>query len=96
MLVQKAHTNAGLSLDELCHRINEECIQRGFPPAHNVDAPKVVPSKSPPKDPTMTYDPTQPQKWCICQNYGALNRVTQVFPMPQGDIHTKQRRLSGH
>jgi len=44
----------------------------------------------------MTYDPTQPQKWRICQNYGALNKVTQVFPMPQGDIRTKQRQLSGH
>jgi hypothetical protein len=44
----------------------------------------------------MSYDPTQPQKWRICQNYGALNKVTQVFPMPQGDICTKQRRLSGH
>ena len=30
------------------------------------------------------------------QNYVVLNRVTHVFPMPQGDIHTKQRRLSGH
>jgi hypothetical protein len=38
----------------------------------------------------------QPQKWRICQNYGALNRVTQVFPMPQGDIRTKQCHLSGH
>ena len=44
----------------------------------------------------MMYDSTQAQKWHICQNYGALNWVTQVFPMPQGDICTKQCRLSGH
>ena len=51
---------------------------------------------TPTNSPDMTYDPTQAQKWCICQNYGTLNRVTHVFPMPQGDIRTKQRRLSGH
>lgn len=44
----------------------------------------------------MAYNPTQPQKWQICQNYAALNKVMHVFPMPQGDIHTKQRCLSGH
>ena len=44
----------------------------------------------------MAYDPTQPQKWRICQNYSALNRVTHIFPTPQGDIRTKQRELSGH
>jgi len=32
----------------------------------------------------------------MCQNYAALNKVTHVFPMPQGDICTKQQRLSGH
>jgi len=94
-LAQKAHTNLGLSLDELCHRVNEECISNGIPPIHDVEAP-TIPTITPAKDSTMTYDPTQPQKWRICQNYGALNKVTQVFPMPQGDIRTKQRRLSGH
>ena len=94
-LAQKTHTTASLSLDELRHRVNEECIQHGLPPTHAVDAPK-IPSESQPKDPAMTYNPTQAQKWRVCQNYGALNKVTQVFPMPQGDIHTKQRQLSGH
>ena len=28
-LVQKTHTSAGLSFNELCHRVNEECIQHG-------------------------------------------------------------------
>jgi len=94
-LAQKVHTNPGLSLDELRHRVNEECISHGLPPIHDVEAPK-IPTAMPEKDSTMAYDPTQPQKWRICQNYGALNKVTQVFPMPQGDIRTKQRQLSGH
>jgi len=97
MLAQKVHSKAGLSLHELQHRVSEECIVNGLPPVHSVDAPNSI-SPKPPQTETakMAYDPTQPQKWRICQNYGALNRVTQVFPMPQGDIRTKQRRLSGH
>ena len=94
-LAQKTHINPGLSLDELHHKVNEECISHGIPPIHDVEAP-TTPTANPVKDPTMTYDPTQPQKWRICQNYGALNKVTHVFPMPQGDIRSKQRQLSGH
>jgi len=94
-LAQKVHIKEGLSLNELRHRVNEECIANGSPPVHHVDG-STYHIPAPAEDPDMTYDPTQPQKWCICQNYAALNRVTQVFPMPQGDIRTKQRRLSGH
>jgi hypothetical protein len=88
-LAQKVHSSPGLSLNELQHRINEQCIAQGLPPVHDIEAPTVR-STAPQSDTKMTYDPTQPQKWRICQNYGALNRVTQVFPMPQGDIRTKQ------
>ena len=91
----KVHINPGLSLNELCHRVNEKCISNGIPPIHNVEAPAVA-TITPTTDAAMTYDPTQPQKWHICQNYGALNKVTHIFPMPQGDICTKQHRLTGH
>jgi len=94
-LAQKIHVKEGLSLNELRHRVNEECIASGSPPVHDVDS-STYHIPAPAENPDMTYDPTQPQKWRICQNYAALNRVTQVFPMPQGDIRTKQRRLSGH
>src|SRR5882762_885168 len=94
-LAQKVHVNQGLSPDELRHRVNEECITHGLPPSHHINGP-IPNTPIPTNSPDMTYDPTQAQKWCICQNYGALNHVTQVFPMPQGDIRTKQRRLSGH
>ena len=97
-LVQKANDNAGLSLNELHHRVNEECILRGRPPAHNTE----------PQEPLSTFidhhkhamsttqAKSKPQTWCICQNYSALNRVTQVFSTSTGDICTKQRKLSGH
>ena len=94
-LAQKVHSNPGLSSGELKHRVNEQCITHGLPPVHNIEAP-VIRTTTPPKDTETTYNSMQPQKWHICQNYGALNRVTHVFPMPQGDIRTKQRRLSGH
>ena len=94
-LAQKVHSNLGLSFDELRHRVNEECISHGLPPVHNVETPATH-TPAPSNNTDMAYDPTQPQKWQICQNCGALNRVTQVFPMPQGDIRTKQRCLSRH
>ena len=97
-LVQKAHDNARWSLNELCHRVNKECISHGMPPAHNtkpqeplstfVDHHKHVMLTTPAK--------SKPQTWCICQNYSVLNRVTQVFLTPTGDICTKQQKLSSH
>jgi hypothetical protein len=87
-LAQKVHDNPGLSLDELRHRLNEECSAHGIPPPHKTEATAPTTPLVPGKE--------QPQKWRICQNYNALNKVTKVFPLPQGDIWTKQRRLSGH
>ena len=50
----------------------------------------------PPTHPPVPLDPPKPQTWRICQNYSALNRVTQVFSTPTGDIYTKQQKLSGY
>jgi hypothetical protein len=94
-LSQKTHTKEGLSWDELRHRVNEECIASGYPPVHNISG-STYQNLTPIDDQNTVYDPTQPQKWRICQNYAALNRVTHIFPMPQGDIRTKQCRLSSH
>jgi hypothetical protein len=52
-------------------------------------------AECPPLIPSPTALP-KPQTWRVCQNYTALNKVTQVFPMPQGDIRIKQQWLSGH
>jgi len=71
-LAQKVHVKEGLSLDELHHQVNEECITNGFPPVHNVNNPTYhTPATT--NSPDITYDPTQPQKWRIFQNYAALN-----------------------
>jgi len=87
-LAQKVHEGLGLSLEELRHKLNEECSAHGIPPPHKMEA------MIPPTPPAPGEE--KPQKWHICQNYNALNKVTKVFPSPQGDIRTKQRRLSGH
>jgi len=44
---------------------------------------------------TKTTD-TPKVKWCICQNFNDVNKVSQVAPMPQGDIAAKQQHLAGH
>ncbi|KAG6838422.1 hypothetical protein C0991_011752, partial [Blastosporella zonata] len=87
-LAQKAHVGEGLALEELQHRVNEECIKHGMG----------TPFTLPPRPETQHHDttPTPERKWRICQNFAQINKVTQVPPMPQGDIHSKQQRLSGH
>ena len=30
------------------------------------------------------------------QNFGGINKVTEIAPVPQGDIRAKQLQLSGH
>jgi transposase InsO family protein len=88
-LAQKTHEGTGLTLDELQHRVNDECVRSGLEP-HFALPPRpepVVDDRGDKKD--------EP-KWRICQNFSQINKVTQVAPMPQGDIRSKQQRLSGH
>ncbi|KAG6825258.1 hypothetical protein H0H92_004260, partial [Tricholoma furcatifolium] len=87
-LAQKAHVGDGLTLEELQHRVNDECVRNGM------GAPFSLPLRPDPR-PHDAPPPTD-RKWRICQNFVQINRVTQVPPMPQGDIRTKQQRLSGH
>ena len=87
-LAQKTHTGTGLTLEELQHRVNDECVAHGFEPAFNLP-PRTSPT---PNDELGKGEP----KWRICQNFAQINKVTKVAPMPQGDIRAKQQRLSGH
>ena len=87
-LAQKAHSNSGLNLEELQHRVNDECITHGFETKFNLP-PRSVPT---PDDEANKDTP----KWRICQNFSQINKVTKIAPMPQGDIRAKQQRLSGH
>jgi hypothetical protein len=88
-LAKKVHEGGGLSLNTLKHRVDDECVAAGFPPAFQ---------ELPPRDNTIP-DPNPPpaqNKWRVCQGFADLNQVTKVPPMPQGDIHLKQQNLSGH
>ena len=87
-LAQKVHEGAGLTLEELQHRINDQCVANGFEP-HFQMPPRTTPT---PNDEVASSE----QKWRICQNFGEVNKLTKIAPMPQGDIRTKQQRLSGH
>lgn len=88
VLAQKVHENTGLPLDELKHRVNNECVKYGLPAAFD------LPPRPPHSDSTPTS--TLPKKWHLCQDFGEINKVTSIAPMPQGNIHAKQLRLSGH
>ena len=86
-LAQKAHEGKGLSLEELQHRVNNECMTHGM--ETKFDLP-------PRTDPTSDDSTPSDQKWRICQNFSQINKLTKVAPMPQGDIRAKQQCLSGH
>jgi hypothetical protein len=87
-LAQKAHEGGGLTLEQLQQRINEECMKEGINPYFDTQSEDEVPNspESKPKE----------QKWHMCQNFGEVNRVTEIAPMLQGDIRLKQQKLSGH
>ena len=88
VLAHKVHGNTGLSLDELKHKGNDECVAYGLPTAFDL----------PPRPPPSSDSSTEilPKKWRLCQDFGEINKVTNIAPVPQGDIHAKQLRLSGH
>ena len=89
-LAQKAHESGGLTLEELQHKVNDECAAAGLEPYFNLP-PKPRETQS-----TSTEKPSKPPKWRICQNFAELNKVTEIAPMPQGDIRMKQLSISGH
>ena len=89
VLAQKAHDGQGLSIEELKHKVNEQCLKNGLPDEFEI----------PPCPEANHNGPTTqntPTKWRMCQDFGGINRVTEIAPIPQGDIRAKQLRLSGH
>ena len=91
VLAQKTHEGQGLCIEELKHIVNEQCAKHGIPGEFNIP-----PLPEPDPDTRASNKQTTPIKWRMCQDFGGINRVTEVAPVPQGDIHTKQLRLSGH
>ena len=86
-LTQKAHQGKGLSLEELQHRVNNECVIHRIEPKFGLS-----PRTAPTPNNSMPEDP----KWRICQNFTQVNKVTKVTPTLQGNIRAKQQQLSGH
>ena len=89
VLARKTHEGQGLCIEELKYKVNDQCIKYGIPGEF-----EMPPLPEPSANPITTQ--TAPIKWRMCQDFGGINRVTEVAPMPQGDIRAKQLRLSGH
>jgi hypothetical protein len=93
VLAQKTHDGQGLPLNELKHRINDQCSKYGLPSEFD------MPPRPEPSNETTNKgngDKKQPTKWHLCQDFNGVNKITEVAPIPQSDIRAKQLRLSGH
>ena len=81
VLAQKKHNGGGLTIEELLHKLNNQCI------AHGLD---LIPNLPPRPDSWDLEDrASQPAKYQICQNFDEVNKVTKIVPVLQGDIHAK-------
>ena len=89
VLAQKAHDGQGLSIEELKYKVNKQCLQHGLP--NEFDLPPI-----PEPNPNKAIKQDTPIKWRLCQDFGSINKVTEIAPVPQGDMRAKQLRLSGH
>jgi hypothetical protein len=88
VLAQKAHEGEGLTIDELKHHINNQCLRYGLPGEFD------MPPR--PEQRELPDMQNKPKKWHMCQDFNGINKVTEVAPMPQGNIRAKQLCLSGH
>ncbi|PSR72521.1 hypothetical protein PHLCEN_2v11621 [Hermanssonia centrifuga] len=86
-LAQKAHEGGGLTLDELRTKVNEQCTAAGL---------QLPYPNTPNRHTEVSKQTRNTPKWRICQNFSQVNKLTEVAPMPQGDIRLKQQNLSGH
>ena len=93
VLAKKTHDGQGLPLDELQHKVNDQCVQHGLPGEFVLPPQPNPPQTSVNECPNSTKKPT---KWHMCQDFNGINKVTEVAPIPQGDLQAKQLRLSGH
>ena len=73
VLVQKAHDGQGLSIKELKHKVNEQCLE------HRLPGEFEIPPMSEQNQNQSTKQNT-PIKWLMCQDFGGINKVTEVAP----------------
>ena len=95
VLAQKTHDGQGLPLDELKHKVNDQCLQHNLPGEFDMP-PRPEPQNTPLEHEGDESGMRKPTKWRMCQDFNGINKVTEVAPTPQGDIRAKQLRLSGH
>jgi hypothetical protein len=88
VFAKKTHEGQGLPLDELKHRVNDQCVKLGLPSAEELPPWPIVQEG--------VTNELQGQNWRLCQDFSEINCVTHIVPMPQGDIQGKQQCLSGH
>jgi hypothetical protein len=87
-IAQKAHSSGGLTMNELIHRLEDQCIAAGREPAEN------LPPREGKPNPGTDSQLSEP-KFPFCMNYGELNKSTLVRPMPQGNIRGMQQNMCG-
>lgn len=90
VLTQKTHEGEGLTLDELKYWVNSQCVEHGLPSEFK------MPPQPEPHRAVAEMSQKEPKKWRMCQDFGGINKVTKIVPVPQGDIQVKQLCLSGH
>ena len=90
VLAQKAHEGDGLMIKELKHQVNDQFMEQGLPSEFE------MPPQPEPIEPKEKTTQDKPKKWQMCQGFGEINKVTEIAPVPQGDIQVKQLHLSGH
>jgi hypothetical protein len=81
VLAQKAHDGQGLCIDELKYNVNQQCLENGLQSEFDIPPAPEPNMKHPTKQ-----EPCGPIKWCMCQDFGGINKVTEVAPVPQGNI----------
>jgi hypothetical protein len=91
VLAQKTHEGHGRDIEELKYIVNEQCVKHGLPSEF-----ELPPQTEPQVRESHPTSPNTPVKWRMCQDFGGINKVTEVAPVPQGDMRAKQLRLSGH
>jgi hypothetical protein len=82
-LAQKAHEGEGLSLAELQHQVNDQCVAAGLEPYFP------MPEKEVREVMEEEAKEEKPQKWRICQNFVEVNKVT-LRENPTGPSDSRQ------
>ena len=83
VLAQNAHGGDGLTINELKHRVNDQCTEHGIPSKF-----EMLPRPQP-VEPKEKATLNKPKKWRMCQDFGEINRIMEITPVPQGEIWAK-------